>query len=124
MKNILIVLLSLFIFSCNEQPTITTKTNTVVIYDTLETQEHRFRIKYNLPPEYSIICDSTSKEYIVAFWFGDLQENVYLQDTNFGIVMFYYEQSFADKFKSPKDCIPLIKKHWASILADRASHKK
>lgn len=101
------------------QPVIT---KTVIIFDTLETQQHRDRIRYQLPEGYNIVKDTASGKYMAAYWLND--QYVYLKDYQLTVLFFYNGPQYADKFDKPSQVVPLIQKHWAEILADRATHTK
>jgi hypothetical protein len=99
---------------------------TLIIYDTLPSTTDRFRSLYKVPPDYRVFYDSASQTYCAAYHSSnEILGDEYLKDEGpmIGILMFY-EPQYATHYRHAKDIALLIRRHWAEIEADRASHQK
>lgn len=121
-------ILFVFITACEHpaSPKIVTPAPVIireVIYDTLETEAHAFRVKYTLPSEYEICRDTARGGWVVKYQFANLHDPAYLYECWIGITIMWLEPD-ATLFKRPSDAVACIKRHYATVLADRASHHK
>lgn len=125
MKYLLILVL--FVGSCDTPNSkVIVKTEQVIIYDTVPTQQDRYRAKYKLPEAYNIYQDSAGK-YYGTYTFSDCGLIGYLRMDPFNcrvnvLGMLWLEKD-ATKCDRPYQVVTLIKRNWADILADRAKYK-
>lgn len=96
----------------------------VVVYDTLESQATKYRVKYNIPPDYELIYDSTAKEYYVRYIFGNVDMTAYLQYyPDLGVTTICLTLPYATKFKKPSEAVVAIMKHHVDVVADHKNKK-
>jgi len=102
------------------------KPTTIVIYDTVTDATNALLRQYNLPENYRLEYDSSRKGWLAIWHWDNCDMDGFLCEESFSFmsyVMIYQTRQYGEAFRSPKAAIRVIKKHWASILADRAAHQ-